>query len=102
MNARAAAQHRSLLESINNGARINGLAKFASGGFVGSPAMAAVSGRSGDTNVQVDVSASGGGLDQSDAPWLKNQIQALVDTRIAQKMKGQGGYAWQQKYGSIR
>lgn len=91
------------LDALNNGASITGLARFASGGVVGStPAVAPA--RQGDTNVQISVNASQGGgasFDQSDATWLQSQVQKLVDSRLAQKMKGQGGFAWQLKYGSV-
>nr|WP_285442798.1 phage tail tape measure C-terminal domain-containing protein [Burkholderia glumae] len=91
------------LDALNNGASITGLARFASGGVVGStPAVAPA--RQGDTNVQVAVNAGQGGgasFDQADATWLQSQVQKLVDSRLAQKMKGQGGFAWQLKYGSV-
>ncbi|WP_414446859.1 phage tail tape measure C-terminal domain-containing protein [Burkholderia sp. 22PA0099] len=91
------------LDALNNGASINGLARFANGGTVGSSAgVSPVS--QGNTNVQVSVNANGGNgssFDQADAKWLQSQVQKLVDSRLAQKMKGQGGYAYQMKYGSV-
>lgn len=90
------------VDALNGGASLDHLQKFATGGVVGAASSVTPTARSGDTNVQVDVTATGGApLDQNDASWLKTQIQALVDSRLAQKMKGQGGYAWQQKYGSV-
>ncbi|WP_201696842.1 phage tail tape measure protein [Paraburkholderia hiiakae] len=91
------------LDAINSGAAVHSAARFASGGAVGSAASSVSSAaRGGDTNVQVSVAANGGGsFDQSDATWLQSQVQKLVDSRIAQKMKGQGGYAWQMKYGGV-
>lgn len=101
VNAKSTAENRSLLEAINSGARVNRLAHYAAGGYVGSDAVAPAA-RGGDTNVGVTVNASGGAsFDQNDATWLQGQVQKLVDSRMAQKMKGQGGYAWQMKYGSV-
>ncbi|MEK6386830.1 MAG: phage tail tape measure protein [Paraburkholderia tropica] len=88
------------LYAMNNGASVHGVARFATGGLVGGSASVSPAVR-GDTNVQVDVSTGGGSLDQTDVTWLQGQIKSLVDSRLAQKMKGQGGYAWQQKYGSV-
>ncbi|WP_321919303.1 phage tail tape measure C-terminal domain-containing protein [Paraburkholderia tropica] len=100
VNAKSTAENRGLLEAINSGSRVNGIARYATGGYVGSTPSAPAE-RGGDTNVQVDVSTGSGSLDQTDVTWLQGQIKSLVDSRLAQKMKGQGGYAWQQKYGSV-
>ncbi|MFP3798709.1 phage tail tape measure protein [Paraburkholderia sp. SIMBA_027] len=89
------------LDAINSGAAVHSAARFATGGLVGGGTSSVSSARGGDTNVQVDVSTGGGSLDQTDVTWLQGQIKSLVDSRLAQKMKGQGGYAWQQKYGSV-
>ncbi|WP_321940048.1 phage tail tape measure protein [Paraburkholderia sp. J8-2] len=90
------------LDALNSGAHVHAAAHYATGGAVGS-AAAASSGSSSVTNsVSVTVDGGGaGGLDKSDAQWLKTQVQALVDSRIAAKMKGQGGYAWQLKNGAV-
>jgi hypothetical protein len=101
---RAAAVNRigvANLDAANEGRHVNGAARFASGGYVGAAAGSSVS-SGGGTNVQVSVSTGGStSFDKDDASWLRNQVQALVDTRIDKKMKGQGGYAWKQKYGSV-
>ncbi|WP_218647243.1 hypothetical protein, partial [Burkholderia pseudomallei] len=76
-------------------------ARFSSGGAVGSVARATRPAGGNTTLVDVTVNADGGGLDASDIPGLKADIQALIDARIAQKMKGQGGYAWQMANGSV-
>lgn len=91
----------SAIDALNSGASVNHLDRFATGGVVG--AASTVTPQSGgDTNVQVSVNANGGAsFDQDDANWLRSQVGKLVDSRLAQKMKGQGGYAWQMKYGSV-
>ncbi|MGF6976353.1 lambda family phage tail tape measure protein [Paraburkholderia sp. JPY465] len=89
------------IDALNSGGSIDHLQRYATGGVVGAATSVSPTARGGDTNVQVDVTAGGSSLDQSDVSWLQSQIKALVDSRLAQKMKGQGGYAWQQKYGSV-
>lgn len=89
------------IDALNSGGSLDHLQRYATGGVVGGAASVTPTARGGDTNVQVDVSTGGGSLDQTDVTWLQGQIKSLVDSRLAQKMKGQGGYAWQQKYGSV-
>jgi len=89
------------LDKLNNGAHIGSAARFASGGLVSSQVSGVTGGGAGNgSNVAVTVN-SGGGLDQSDGPLLEKAIKTIVDSRIAQKMKGQGGYAWQLKNGIV-
>lgn len=89
------------LDKLNNGAHVGSAARYASGGLVSSSVAGVSGGNAGSgSNVAVTVN-SGGGLDQSDAPMLEKAIKAVVDSRIAQKMKGQGGFAWQLKNGSV-
>ncbi|SFU22709.1 phage tail tape measure C-terminal domain-containing protein [Paraburkholderia aspalathi] len=99
VNAAAAGKHRSLLESINSGQA----AHFASGGAVGNaPSSSSDSGSgSGDLHFHLDGSGRGGGLSAQDAKEMLPIFQAIVDKRMDQKMRGQGGYAYQQKYGQI-
>ncbi|GBH24563.1 phage tail tape measure protein [Burkholderia vietnamiensis] len=89
------------LDALNAGHSLGSVARFSSGGAVGSVARATRPAGGNTTLVDVTVSADGGGLDASDIPGLKADIQALIDARIAQKMKGQGGYAWQIANGSV-
>jgi lambda family phage tail tape measure protein len=89
------------LDAINSGYPIHQAAHFATGGLVSTAAKASGGSSAGGTNVAVTVNSSGGGLDKSDASWLQQQIQSLVDSRMAAKMKGQGGYMWQNKYGTV-
>ncbi|HDR8989932.1 TPA: phage tail tape measure protein [Burkholderia vietnamiensis] len=89
------------LDALNAGHSLGSVARFASGGAVGSVARATRPVGGNTTLVDVTVNAEGGGLDASDVPGLKADIQALIDARIAQKMKGQGGYAWQMANGSV-
>ncbi|WP_246795623.1 phage tail length tape measure family protein [Burkholderia perseverans] len=93
------------LYEINSGRWAAGARHFATGGAVGSvPSVMPMTG-GGDTNVSVSVNAGGNGgasFDQADAAWLRTQVAALVDSRLSQKMKGQGGYAWQIKNGSVK
>lgn len=82
------------IDALNSGATVHSLARYAAGGVVGRsvPSPRAESGIS----ISVSSDSSAGSLfSSSDAAWLAKQVQAMVDTRIAQKMKGQGGYAWQ-------
>jgi hypothetical protein len=43
----------------------------------------------------------GGGLSDTDAKELHTVVQAFVDRRMDQKMRGQGGYAYQMRYNRI-
>jgi len=96
IKASQAKKYGSLLESINNG----GISHFASGGAVGSVTSSA--GSSGSSPVAVTVHNNGGqGLSDQDAKELHTVVQAFVDRRLDQKMRGQGGYAYQQRYNQI-
>ena len=95
VKASQASRYRGLLESINNGH----LAHFANGGSVG----AAVSAPASDA-VPVSVTVhnnGGGGLSQQDAKELHALVSAFVDRKMDQKIRGQGGYAYQMRYGMI-
>ena len=96
----------SALDALNNGATITGLAKFASGGTVGtSSAMSAVlpaSSKSGDVNISIEggqAGAAGGGFSAAELSQLKNMVQGWVDQRIARKSSGQGGLSYQLRNG---
>jgi lambda family phage tail tape measure protein len=99
VNAAAANQHRSLLESINSGQ----MAHFASGGPVGSSASSdSDSGSNSNGDMHFHLSGGGrSGLTPEDAKELLPVFQALVDKRMDQRMRGQGGYSYQLKYGQI-
>ncbi|MFP3655968.1 hypothetical protein SB777_34200, partial [Burkholderia sp. SIMBA_052] len=73
------------LDALNAGHSISSVARFSSGGAVGSVARATRPAGGNTTLVDVTVNADGGGLDASDIPGLKADIQALIDARIAQK-----------------
>lgn len=98
VNASATGKYRSLLEAINSGQ----VAHFATGGYVGTDDTRAGSPTS-NTPVSVTVNNSKGndGLSEKDAKDLHNLVQAFVDKRMSQNMRGQGGYAYQMKYGQI-
>jgi hypothetical protein len=101
VNAAAANQHRSLLESINNGQT----AHFASGGAVGdAPASSSSSSDNGsgggDLHFHLDGSGKGG-LTAQDAKELLPVFQAMIDKRMDQRIRGQGGYSYQIRYGQI-
>lgn len=99
VNAAATSKNRGLLETINSG----GMAHFASGGAVGSVAPSQGSSGSGSpVSVTVHNNGSqGGGLTDKDAKDLHAIVQAFVDKRMAQNMRGQGGYAYQMKYNQM-
>lgn len=97
INAASAKKYRSLLEQINAGH----ISHFATGGAAGSltPSPAAV-----DTSspVNVEVHNHGrGGLTEQDAKELQQYVQAWIDMRMEQRMREQGGFAFQMKYGQI-
>jgi lambda family phage tail tape measure protein len=96
IKAAQAKKYGSLLESINNG----GVSHFASGGAVGSVSFSAGSSGGGPVSVTVH-NSGGGGLSDTDAKELHTVVQAFVDRRIDQKMRGQGGYAYKMKYGQV-
>jgi hypothetical protein len=98
INAASTKKYSGLLAAINSG----NLGHFASGGAVGSVASSSTSATSGNTPVSVTVNNSGGNqLDNKDAADMHAMITAFVDKRMAQKMRGQGGYSYQMKYGQI-
>ncbi|MFM0218283.1 phage tail tape measure protein [Paraburkholderia caledonica] len=90
------------LDAINSGAAVHRAARFATGGYVGAAPAQAMSARDGAAvSLTVQTGDSGGGLSAEDAKWLQGQLKTLVDARIATKMKGQGGYAWQQRWAGV-
>ncbi|MBF4086977.1 phage tail tape measure protein [Burkholderia pseudomallei] len=97
INAASTKKYRSLLEAINSGH----MAHFATGGIAATLAPSpAPSG--GSTPVSVQVSNHGGGrLTEQDAKELQQYVQAWIDMRMEQRMREQGGYAFQMKYGQI-
>jgi lambda family phage tail tape measure protein len=95
VNAASTKKYRSLLESINSGQAQH----FATGGAVGS-----VSGGGGTfvtNHVQLSLAGNGGGLTQEDLVALAPAIQNLVDKQITKRWRGQGGLAYDLKYGRI-
>lgn len=98
VNASATSKYRSLLESINSGQ----VAHFASGGYVGTDSTQAGT-AAGTTPVSVTVNHGKGndGLSEKDAKDLHALVQAFVDKRMSQNMRGQGGYAYQMKYNQL-
>lgn len=94
IKASAVSKHRSLLEAINSGQAQH----FASGGVVGS---APAGGGGTVNNLTLQLAGNGNGLTQEDLLALAPAIQSLIDKRMAQNMRGQGGYAYQMKYGQI-
>lgn len=99
VTAAATKKYSGLLHAINSGK----MAHYASGGAVGSVASSSTSATSGNTPVSVTVNnnGNGGGMDDKDAADLHSMVQAFVDKRLSQKMRGQGGYSYQMKHGQI-
>ncbi|MGG1947050.1 phage tail length tape measure family protein [Trinickia sp. NRRL B-1857] len=95
VRASQASKYRSLLESINSGTTSH----FANGGLVG-PSAASSNGGVAPVSVVVH-NNGGGGMSDQDAKDLHTLVQAFVDRRIDQKMRGQGSYSYQIKYGMI-
>ncbi|WP_334007221.1 phage tail tape measure C-terminal domain-containing protein [Burkholderia orbicola] len=94
VNAASTSRYRGLLESINSGQ----MSHFATGGYVGSSGGS--SGNSGGGDVHMHVQG-GGGWSPEDLKAMQAHMQAFVDRRMSQNMRGQGGYAAQIKYGQI-
>ncbi|WP_320535275.1 phage tail length tape measure family protein [Robbsia andropogonis] len=100
INAKAASQHKNLLDAINYG----GVGRFATGGAVGSIAPTASSGSvTHTTSLQLNLQQgnSGGGLTEQDVAALAPMFQNLIDKRLNQKMNGQGGYAYRIRHNQI-
>jgi hypothetical protein len=99
---------RAMLEHINGGSRADGWQRFADGGYVGSSVASTATGsRGGDTlNVELhgngQSSVGGGGFSPADVASLKQLLGGWMDKRLAERMGGQGGYAYQMRYGQIR
>ncbi|WP_038777156.1 phage tail length tape measure family protein [Burkholderia pseudomallei] len=97
VNAASTKKYRSLLESINSGH----MAHFATGGIAATLAPSpAASGGSTPVSVQVN-NHGGGGLSEQDAKDLQQYVQSWIDIRMEQRMREQGGFAFQMKYGQI-
>lgn len=90
-----------LLNQLNNGATVNRMSRFADGGAVGRTVSDTGRGNSTQVSVNVQAGTGAGGFDKQDASWLEKAVKSLVDQRMSQKMRGQGGYAYQLKYGQI-
>lgn len=95
VNAASTKKYRSLLESINSGQAQH----FATGGAVGSSSGGSSGGSV--TNLNLSLSGNGGGLTQEDLMALAPMFQALIDKRMAQNMRSQGGYAYQMRYNQV-
>ncbi|WP_174417650.1 phage tail length tape measure family protein [Burkholderia sp. SIMBA_052] len=97
INAASTKKYRSLLEAINSGH----MAHFATGGIAATLAPSpAASGGSSPVSVQVN-NHGGGGLSEQDAKDLQQYVQSWIDIRMEQRMREQGGFAYQMKYGQI-
>ncbi|WGS40309.1 hypothetical protein LFL97_11175 [Burkholderia sp. JSH-S8] len=97
INAASTKKYRGLLEAINSGH----LAHFATGGIAASLAPSPVA-SGGSTPVNVEVHNHGGrGLSDQDARELQQHVQSWIDIRMEQRMREQGGFAFQMKYGQI-
>lgn len=97
INAASTKKYRSLLEAINSGH----MAHFATGGIAATLAPSpTASGGSSPVSVQVN-NHGGGGLSEQDARDLQQYVQTWIDIRMEQRMREQGGYAFQMKYGQI-
>ncbi|QIX17315.1 phage tail tape measure protein [Burkholderia multivorans] len=97
VNAASTKKYRSLLESINSGH----MAHFATGGIAATLAPSPVaSGGSSPVNVEVH-NHGGSGLTEQDAKDLQQYVQSWIDIRMEQRMREQGGFAYQMKYGQI-
>lgn len=90
------------LDKLNSGAAVHNTAHFATGGAVGSSVASTVARSTSGASVNIEFHGDNGGLDKSDTAYLGKAIKAIVDQRIAQKMKGQGGYAWQMNNGVLK
>ncbi|HDV8350272.1 TPA: phage tail tape measure protein [Burkholderia vietnamiensis] len=97
INAASTKKYRGLLEAINSGH----MAHFATGGIAATlaPSPAAYGGSS-PVSVQVN-NHGGGGLSEQDAKDLQQYVQSWIDIRMEQRMREQGGFAYQMKYGQI-
>lgn len=95
VRASQAKKYGSLLDAINYG----GVGHFANGGPVGT-----ITGNGGGSvvnNLSLSLSGNGGGLTQEDLVALAPAIQNLIDRRITQRWRGQGGLAYDMKYGRV-
>lgn len=88
------------LDAANEGRHVNGAARFASGGYVGSAAGAARAG-GGDINVSAPVTVQGGadaGANASGAADLQKKITAAVRAVVVNERR-QGGALWKLQNG---
>ncbi|KWO18358.1 phage tail protein [Burkholderia ubonensis] len=98
INAASTKKYRSLLEAINSGH----MTHFATGGIAAAlaPSPSVSGGAASPVNVEVH-NHGGGGLSEQDAKDLQQHVQSWIDIRMEQRMREQGGFAFQMKYGQI-
>ncbi|KVR22954.1 phage tail protein [Burkholderia ubonensis] len=98
INAASTKKYRSLLEAINSGH----MSHFATGGIAAAlaPSPSVSGGAASPVNVEVH-NHGGGGLSEQDAKDLQQHVQSWIDIRMEQRMREQGGFAFQMKYGQI-
>jgi hypothetical protein len=94
------------LDDLNSGAAraVNSVGRHASGGAVGSvmSAIAPSASTSGSASFNITIEGgAGGNYTPQDLARLKTVIKGWRGEVVDKKMKGQRGYAWQQKYGSV-
>lgn len=97
VRASQAKKYGSLLDAINYGK----VGHFATGGPVTTVPGNGGGGASVTNHLHMSLSGNGGGLTQEDLVALAPAIQNLIDKRITQRWRGQGGLAYQMKYGQI-
>ncbi len=95
INAASTKKYRSLLEAINSGQ----MSHFATGGAVGS--VQGGGGGSVTNSTSLTLALQGGALTAQDLAAIAPQLQAIIDKRINQRFRGQGGLAYQMKHNQI-
>lgn len=93
----------SVLNLLNSGRPLTSLKHFATGGLVGdSAAVDLPQFSSGAPQFNITFSGSGsGGVSNEDVSDLKRLLDGWWEQKFARRMKGQGGVAWQMKYGGV-
>ncbi|MEI7294050.1 phage tail length tape measure family protein [Paraburkholderia tropica] len=94
------------LDDLNSGAAraVNSVARYASGGAVGSVASTVGPASSGGGSPTFNITVNGSGansVSSADMAELQKLLDGWWEKKFTQRVKGQGGLAWQQKYGSV-
>lgn len=99
VNARGVSQNRPILDAINGGAKVDSWQRFATGGYVGTAAVAPRANGGDGVTIAPQITIEGGSnaaVNQSNGDDLNKKITAAVRAVVVNERK-QGGALWKLK-----